>query len=82
MMTAEGSAMATQTVELFTEAGVARPPLRGASFNDGFAGAMGELLCAIEEDREPLNSARDNLLSLKLCQAALHSVRAGVPAAV
>jgi hypothetical protein len=43
---------------------------------------MGELLCAIEEDREPLNSARGNLHSLKLCQAALHSVIAGAPAAV
>ena len=36
---------------------------------------MGELLCAIEEEREPLNSARDNLRSLRLCQAALRSVR-------
>jgi hypothetical protein len=38
---------------------------------------MGELLCAIEDDREPLNSACGNLLSLKLCQAALRSVETG-----
>jgi predicted dehydrogenase len=78
----QGPDLGHQGIELHTEAGVARPFLRGAWFNDGFAGAMGELLCAIEEEREPLNSARDNLRSLKLCQAALHSVRAGVPAGV
>ena len=43
---------------------------------------MGELLCAIEDDREPLNSARGNLLSLKLCQAALRSVQTGAPVPV
>jgi predicted dehydrogenase len=77
-----GPDLGNQKVELHTEAGVARPKLGGSWFNDGFAGAMGELLCAIEEDREPLNSARGNLHSLKLCQAALHSVIAGAPAAV
>ncbi len=78
----QGPDLGHQTVELHTEAGVARPKLSGAWFNDGFAGAMGELLRAIEDDREPLNSARGNLASLKLCQAALRSVRAGAPAAV
>jgi predicted dehydrogenase len=78
----QGPDLGAQTVELHTEAGVARPHLGGSWFNDGFAGAMGELLCAIEEDREPLNSARGNLHSLRLCQAALHSVIAGAPAAV
>jgi predicted dehydrogenase len=77
-----GPDLGRQTVELHTEAGVARPQLSGAWFNDGFAGAMGELLRAIEDDREPLHSARGNLGSLRLCQAALRSVRAGVPAAV
>jgi predicted dehydrogenase len=78
----EGPDLGHQSVELYTEAGVARPLLTGAWFNDGFAGAMGELLCAIEDDREPLNSARGNLTSLRLCQAALRSVRSGAPAAV
>jgi predicted dehydrogenase len=77
-----GPDLGHQAVELYTEAGVARPQLTGAWFNDGFAGAMGELLCAIEDDREPLNSARGNLSSLKLCQAALRSVRTGAPVAV
>jgi predicted dehydrogenase len=77
---AHGPDLGHQSVELYTEAGVARPLLTGAWFNDGFAGAMGELLCAIEDNREPLNSARGNLLSLKLCQAALRSARSSAPA--
>ena len=77
-----GPDLGHQAVELYTEAGVSRPLLTGSWFNDGFAGAMGELLCAIEDDREPLNSARGNLSSLKLCQAALRSVRTGAPVAI
>jgi hypothetical protein len=34
---------------------------------------MAELLSAIEEDREPTNSARDNLRSLELSFAAVAS---------
>jgi predicted dehydrogenase len=49
----------------------------GKWFNDGFRGAMGELLCAIEENREPSNSARDNLRSLALCFAAVKSADTG-----
>ena len=41
------------------------------------AGAMGELLCAIEEKREPENSAANNLRSIALCFAALESSRSG-----
>jgi predicted dehydrogenase len=78
----QGADLGHQAVELSTQAGVARPLLTGSWFNDGFAGAMGELLAAIEDNREPLNSARGNLLSLKLCQAALRSVRIGAPVAV
>ena len=74
-----GPDLGHQAVELYMEAGVARPRLAGQWFNDGFAGAMGELLCAIEDRREPLNSARGNLVSLKLCQAALRSVETGAP---
>jgi predicted dehydrogenase len=77
-----GPDLGHQAIELYMEAGVSRPLLTGSWFNDGFAGAMGELLCAIEDDREPLNSARGNLSSLKLCQAALRSVRTGAPVAI
>jgi predicted dehydrogenase len=66
-----GPDLGQQQVELYTAAGVARPHLSGKWFNDGFAGAMGELLCAIEEDREPDNGARENLVSLANCFAAI-----------
>jgi predicted dehydrogenase len=68
-----------QRVELTTAAGVARPDLSGAWFSDGFHGTMGELLCAIEENREPTNSARNNLASLALCFAAVASAERGKP---
>jgi len=44
--------------------------LKGEWYLDGFAGALGELLLAIEEDREPYNSARHNLLTLQMTLAA------------
>jgi predicted dehydrogenase len=62
-----------QTVEFVREGGRYRPDLVGSWFPDGFHGTMGELLCAIEERREPTNSARSNLRSLELCFAAVAS---------
>ena len=38
---------------------------------------MSELICAIEDDREPLNCARDNLASLALAFAAIASAHRG-----
>jgi hypothetical protein len=67
-----------QAVTLHAEAGVARPALTGAWFNDGFHRAMAELFSAIEADREPSNNARDNLPSLALAFAAIDSSRTGV----
>lgn len=66
-----GPDLGSQKVELFTADGVARPQLEGKWFNDGFAGAMGALLVAIEDDTEPANGARENLLALANCFAAL-----------
>lgn len=55
-------------------------PLAGAWFVDGFAGAMGELLTAIEEDREPENSLLSATASLRLMVAARDSAEhAGEP---
>lgn len=68
-----GPDLGQQQVELYTEAGVARPALDGQWFNDGFAGAMGELLRAIDDNREPDNGARENLLSLANCFAAIEA---------
>jgi predicted dehydrogenase len=47
--------------------------LEGAWYPDGFAGTLGELVTAIAEDREPYNSARRNLLSLRMTLAACRS---------
>jgi predicted dehydrogenase len=68
-----------QKVELTTAAGVARPKLVGAWFPDGFHGTMAGLLSAIEERREPMHSARNNLASLALCFAAVASAARGRP---
>jgi predicted dehydrogenase len=38
---------------------------------------MGELLCAIEDDREPSHGARGNLRSLALVLAAIEAARTG-----
>jgi predicted dehydrogenase len=62
-----------QTVVLSTEQGTMVPRLKTCWFPDGFDGTMSELLCSIEDHREPSNSARDNLESLALCFAALRS---------
>jgi predicted dehydrogenase len=51
--------------------------LEGAWYPDGFAGALGELVTAIAEDREPFNSARDNLLTLAMTLAACRSAEQG-----
>jgi predicted dehydrogenase len=70
-----GPDLGRQQVSLFTREGVARPSLEGTWFNDGFAGAMGALLVAIETGIPPINSARGNLASLRLGRAAIESAR-------
>ena len=72
-----GPDLGRQHVSLTTAAGIARPQLEGTWFNDGFAGAMGALLVAIETGVPPINSARGNLASLRLGRAAIESARAG-----
>ena len=72
-----GPDLGRQQVELHTAEGVARPRLSGRWFNDGFAGAMGELLCAIEDGRAPENAAAGNLVALATCFAALAAARTG-----
>lgn len=72
-----GADLGRQTVTLTTEQGAARPVLEGTWFNDGFRGAMGDLLCAIEDGGEPSVSARRNLHSLALVFAAIQSRKTG-----
>ena len=66
-----------QRVEMTTTEGLSRPRLKGKWFPDGFHGTMAELLSAIAENREPTNSARNNLASLSLCFAAVASAERG-----
>jgi predicted dehydrogenase len=78
----EGPDLGQQRVVLTTAAGQAVPALEGTWFNDGFRGAMGALLVAIEEDAEPANGAEGNLASLALAFAAIESARTGQPVPV
>ncbi len=64
---------ASDWVELDRGGAFTRYALEGSWFPDGFGGAMGELLCAIAERREPFNSAAHNLLSLRMTLAACAS---------
>jgi predicted dehydrogenase len=79
MLVSEGPDLNHQTVTLYTEQGEASPALEGQWFDAGFEGTMGELLCAIEEEREPSNSGADNLHALALCYAAMASAEQGRP---
>ncbi|HEV8607371.1 MAG TPA: Gfo/Idh/MocA family oxidoreductase [Tepidisphaeraceae bacterium] len=78
-ISSSGPSLTEQTVTLHTERGYATPKLKGNWFPDGFHGTMAELLCAIEENREPSNSAENNLNSLALCFAAVESAETGKP---
>jgi len=75
----EGPGLGDQTVSLHIDNGAVRPDLEGSWFPTGFRGTMGELLCAIEENREPENSGIDNLQSLELCYAAVAAAEEGEP---
>jgi len=72
-----GPSLSDQRVSLYRASGWASPALEGSWFPDGFQGAMGELLRAIEEDREPEHAARQSLPSLALCLKALESAESG-----
>jgi len=73
-----GPSLSEQTITIYTSEGYAKPTLDGTWFREGFHGAMAELLCAIEERREPVNNARGNLRGLGLCFAAIASAAEGI----
>jgi predicted dehydrogenase len=78
-LSSEGPDLSRQTLTYFNADGAAKPALEGAWFPDGFHGTMAELLCAIEEKREPSNGARENLRSLALAFAAIASAERKEP---
>jgi predicted dehydrogenase len=49
--------------------GWVQPRWQEVWFPDAFAGTMAQLLCALEEGREPEISGRDNLETIALCEA-------------
>jgi predicted dehydrogenase len=55
------------------------PKLEGKWFPDAFMGTMGELMRAIEENREPENSVQDNLLTIRMLFAAYRSMEENRP---
>jgi predicted dehydrogenase len=79
LIRSRGPRLTEQTVTLYNAQGEATPELKGDWFCNGFEGTMGELLCSIEDGREPENSAARNLKSLKLAFAAIASADAGKP---
>lgn len=78
-ITSVGPSLSEQRVTLYTVRGYSSPQLEGTWFREGFHGAMGELLCAVEENREPVNNARANLRSLGLAFAAIRSAKERMP---
>ncbi len=64
-------------IELFLENGNAQVDLKGNWFSNGFLGTMCELLCAIEQNRQPSNSAKNAIPGLQLCFAAVKSAETG-----
>jgi predicted dehydrogenase len=79
IVTSAGPALGGNEVEVTTLAGSVAVPLAGHWFVNGFQGAMGELLRAVEAGERPDNDARTALGGLRLCFAAIASARAGVP---
>lgn len=48
-----------------------QPRWKEVWFPDAFVGTMAQLLCAIEDEKEPEISGRDNLETIALCEAVL-----------
>lgn len=78
-LTSVGSGNQEQRLTVNLLEGLWTPTLAGKWFPDGFHGTMGELLCAIEDQRPTTISAADNLESLALCFAAVASADSGLP---
>ena len=51
--------------------------IKGSWFPDAFGGSMGELMRAINEEREPQTSGQDNLNSIKIAYASVESAATG-----
>jgi predicted dehydrogenase len=81
-LVSDGPNLNEQTVTLHTARGTTSPKLNGTWFTNGFEGTLGELLCAVEQNREPYNSAKSNLSSLAIAFAAIAATECDGPVAV
>ncbi len=75
--TIRGLDLDADRVDLLRDDGRVRVSPTGSWFPDGFAGTMGELQVAIEQQREPFNSGRHVVGSLRLGLAAVESAENG-----
>ena len=73
MSEAGGIDLGNQTVTLAKPSGISCAKLQGTWLNDGYRGAMGALLPAIDDNTEPANGAKRNFHSLALAFAAITS---------
>ena len=71
--TIRGSVLGQDRIEIERNGQFTSFKLEGEWFPDGFGGTMGELLCSLEQGKEPYNSASHNLLSLEMTLAACRS---------
>ena len=78
-LSAAGPDLSEQELSLTRGGEIMEIPLSGSWFTTGFEGSMCELLAAIQESREPLHGARENLRSLELAFAACASANSGEP---
>jgi predicted dehydrogenase len=77
--TIRGTVLDEESVELFTTTDTLSVRPKASWFPDGFAGTMAELQSALADKREPYNSGRHVLDSLRLSEAAVRSAESGKP---
>lgn len=72
-----GPDLEDQELVLRTGGGEHKVPIRGRWFTTGFEGTMSDLIGSARGQVSPVNTARENLVSLQLAFAACHSANLG-----
>lgn len=75
----EGESLGGELVELYRQDERIDIPADGDWWSRGMIGTMQELIDAVSEGRQPSNRAASALPGLRLCFAAIESVRTGLP---
>ena len=74
-----GTSLGGESVLIDGAAGSVAVNLAGDWWSNGMTGTMAELMTAIDEQRQPRNSAQSSLPGLALCFAAMQSIRTQQP---